>query len=54
MVGSKHLIIPANIESGFRTSGGYPFNPAAISIPEEPKHGNGDEKSDDEDDKQWR
>ena len=28
--------------------GVYPFNPAAISVPEEPESGNGDEESGDE------
>ena len=40
----------ANVRmDGFRTCGVYPFNPAAISVPEEPESGNGDEESGDED-----
>ena len=37
--------------AGFRTCGVYPFNPAAISVPEEPENGNGDEESGDKDGK---
>ena len=44
-------LIPANIVAGFRTCGVYPFNPAAISVPEEPENSNGDEESGGEDGK---
>ena len=44
-------LIPANIVAGFRTCGVYPFNPAAISVPEEPESGNGDQENGDEDGK---
>ena len=51
-------LIPANIVAGFRTCGVYPFNPAAISVPEEPESGKesgdedgkGDDNGDDDDD----
>ena len=41
----------ANTVAGFRTCGVYPFNSAAISVPDAPENGNGDEEGSEEEGK---